>query len=128
MAEQAAWLIETIEQPTRYYYATADWCDNPNHARRYDTKEAAESDRAGLLNPDRFRVTEHLWVNSSIHPWKAAVGRGETPTLFTPEQVDLAANRLEDFMRRTFNGFPSQISMLRAYAEALRAVGRGETP
>jgi hypothetical protein len=58
------WLIECGDGAVTRYYGgePGDWCDNPNHAHRYPTQEAAEEIcRRYLYNVEGRRVEKHIW-------------------------------------------------------------------
>lgn len=59
----STWLVE-IAPPigdVMYYCGPGDWCNSPNHAQKFDTREAALEIVAAAQNPSSMRVAEHEW-------------------------------------------------------------------
>jgi hypothetical protein len=55
------WLIE-CGNPATYYCTDRSWCDNPNHAHRFQTKAEAEEKMGTMeytLEP--LRIVDHCW-------------------------------------------------------------------
>lgn len=59
--EGARWLIE-CGSPAVYYCNDGEWCSNPNHARKFMTKDEASNRAASMNTMDPVRVCEHLWT------------------------------------------------------------------
>lgn len=59
--KESAWLIE-CGSPALYYCGEGDWCSNPNHAKRFGTKEEAEILSKNWVTMEPIRVCEHAWV------------------------------------------------------------------
>ena len=66
-----AFLVEHFGEGiiTRYYAGWSDWCDNPNHARKYAIALPAAMIVLELLERSRplqgsYRVAEHMWVDA----------------------------------------------------------------
>lgn len=58
----AWWLIESVDNaPTVYFCGPGEWCTNPHHAYKFAVRDAAEANRLSMVNPDNFKVTEHLF-------------------------------------------------------------------
>lgn len=43
------------------YYCGEQWCDNPNHARRYATQAQAEEVWRQMTTLENCRVEQHIW-------------------------------------------------------------------
>ena len=58
-----AWLIETADPvgTLLYFCAVGDWCSNPNHAKKFATRQEAEEVQRTMFNPSVARVAEHEW-------------------------------------------------------------------
>lgn len=58
-----AWLIECSYQGqnVQYYFAPAMWCSNPNHARKFTSREEAEARSAEMQTIGQRQVVEHAW-------------------------------------------------------------------
>jgi hypothetical protein len=63
MEREIAWLIECSFEGGRpdYYCGPAVWCNNPNHAHKFPTKEAAEARSAEMATIGTRQVVEHSW-------------------------------------------------------------------
>lgn len=60
--DKSVWLIEFRGDGETVYFADdGDWCNNPNHAHRFQTAEQANEKRINLVNPSNFVVREHIW-------------------------------------------------------------------
>lgn len=62
-----AWLIE-LDDPlgnVQYYCGPGDWCNSPNHAKKFPSEQAARESRDWyeMLSPQNMRIAEHIWGN-----------------------------------------------------------------
>jgi len=57
------WLIECFYggSPPDYYCAPAVWCNNPWHARKFQSREEAEAVSSKMTTIGDRRVVEHVW-------------------------------------------------------------------
>jgi hypothetical protein len=62
--KRIAWLIECSFKggAPGYYCSPGMWCDNPNHAHKFLTKEAAETRSAEMTTIGTRRVCDHSWA------------------------------------------------------------------
>lgn len=56
------WLLECGEQPVLYWCGGWEWCNNPNHAYRCETKDEATGFAAILETRMPIRVCDHSWT------------------------------------------------------------------
>lgn len=52
---------------TIYYCGKSDWCNNPNHAHKFPTREEAEAKAKTMRSTIPLTVAEHRWVDDSAH-------------------------------------------------------------
>lgn len=61
-----AWLIETDDPlgHTQYYCGPGEWCDNPNHAMKFTSEDAARNADhwREMQYTGNLRIAEHEWV------------------------------------------------------------------
>lgn len=62
-SETVAWLIECAFEGGRpdYWCGPSEWCNNPYHAHKFQTKEAADKVSDQMTTIGGRRVTEHSW-------------------------------------------------------------------
>jgi len=48
------------EEPIAYFCGPGDWCNNPNHAKRFLTREDAKKVADEMIGSNA-RVEEHMW-------------------------------------------------------------------
>ena len=65
-AELVVWLIEVVpsQGAVRYYCGPGEWCDNPNHAKKFPTEKLARRTSYDLKTMDPLRVVEHSWTRA----------------------------------------------------------------